>query len=594
MALGTPGGSIMRHALVLGLVAIAMFGREQAVAQERGVVPLKATIAKIHEDGLDLLPTDRIEGPNGQPVRFDVVKDTRFEEVDVKIVDGKVQLQRKAIKLGDLAPTQPITVLAILVGNRPTVLVGIVDGGKISGVEALKRIVQLGGTVRNLAWNKDERTVYHVDLSDSEVADDDLLLIASLNDLATLRLSNTKVTDKGIAYLAEHRGLSSLMLSGTRITNAALKSLAKMGLNQVAVDRTDVTRDAILRFAKQQGLSGFCQIGAGPKGEYRVYEQVMPDQGERSPYVYLMKRDVYHARFYTEGPDRRKATTYYHRDGPVGAVLRRFEWFPPEGADDHRSDVRLPASLLGLSAAPVGTLPMEALAALWTEPALCVVELNGGTMAAYGRPFQTIDFFNDVPEIARFDVKVDGKEPPFGYIEDARRRGTNVRVTEGPFAKTVRKEAPRGFYAAVFVDITVQQRRDPKALKKEDVHHELMTQEALRDLMDRTAPGGVVCFHTSHRSHDFCKPLAAAAGALEFSWKRVSDNTYDANAKRNIVDGSHYGSEWLIVARSSEELANFRTEKTRTSNMTWNVPRPNQAPAWRDGVEPEMPIRFED
>jgi hypothetical protein len=358
------------------------------------------------------------------------------------------------------------------------------------------------------------------------------------------------------------------------------------------VDQTAVTREAIVRFAKKQGLDTFCQIGAGPKCEYRIHEELRPSRDEKTPYIYLMKRDVYYARFYPDSAARRKPTTYYHRDGPVGAVLRRFEWFPQDEPHDNHSDARLPASLVGQSAVPFGGMPIQALACLWSEPAIGVVELNGGTIAAYGRPFQTIDFYNDIAELARFNVKVDGKDPPFGFIEDARSRGSNVRVIDGPFKKTVRKDAPRGFYSALFIEITVQQRPDPKSIKKEDVHFDLLTQEGLRDLMDKTTPDGVVCFHTSHRTHEFYKPLSAAAAALRFAAKKVNDNTYDRDAKPAMVDRSHFSSEWLVVARRPEHLARFQSERSKTRNLMWDVPPADETPAWRDAVEPEMPIRL--
>jgi hypothetical protein len=583
----------MRYAIMVGLVAAMLFGREPATGQERGILPFKATIVKVHDKSLELSLVDRNDDiARGQPVRFDVVKDTRFEEVDFELVDGKLQMTRKAITLGDLLPTQPINVIAIIAGSRPIILVGVVAGGRASGAEALKLIAKLGGTVRNFAWTKGE-TRYDVDLSDSKITDDALPPIASMDDLFSLNLSNTKITDKGIAHLANHPSLTDVVLSGTRVTNGALTHLSKVPkLDRVSVDQTAVTREAVLRFAKKQGLSSFCQIGAGPKCEYRVHEELRAARHENTPYVYLMRRNVLYARFYPDDAARRKPTTYYHRNGPVGAVLWRFEWFPQDEIHANHSDARLPASLVALSAAPVGGLPTNALACLWSEPAIGVVELNGGTIAAYGRPFQTMDFYNDIPELTRFNIKVDGKDPPFGFIEDARSRGCNLRVIDGPFKKTVRKDAPRGFYSAIFVDITVQQRQDPKTIKKEDVHFDLLTQEGLGDLMDKTTPDGVVCFHTSHRTHEFYKPLSAAAAALGFAAKKVNDDVYDRNAKAAFADGSHFGSEWLVVARRPEHLARFRSERSKTRNLSWDVPSADEAPAWRDGVEPEMPIRL--
>lgn len=580
----------MRYAIVVGLVAALLFGLEQATGQERGIMSFKATIVKIYDKSLELALVDRNEdAPRGKSIRFDVAKDTRFEEVDFKFVDGSLQTTRKAIALGDLLPTQQINVIAIIAGDRPTILVGVVAGGGSSRAEALKLIAKLGGTVRTFARTKGD-TLYAIDLSDSNVTDDALLLIASMDDLVSLYLSNTKITDKGIAHLANHPSLAVVGLSGTQVTNNVLTHLSTVRkLDQVLVDQTAVTREAMIRFAKKQALVSFCQIGAGPKCEYRVHEELRPDQ---DAYVYLMKRTVYYGRFYPDEPSRRKATTYYHRNGPVGAVLRRFEWFPQDETHDKHSDARLPASVVGLCTVSVGSMPMNALACLWSEPAIGVVELNAGTIAAYGRPFQTIDFYNDIPELAQFNLKVDGREPPFGFVEDARARGCTVRVIDGPFKKTVRKDAPRGFYSAIFLDITVQQREDPKAIKKEDVHFDLLTQEALRDLIDKTTPDGVVCFHTSHRTHEFFKPLSAAAAALGFAVKKVNDLTYDRNAKAGFADDSHFSSEWLVVARSPEHLATFRSEQSKTRNMNWNVPPANDAPAWRDGIEPEMPIRL--
>jgi hypothetical protein len=578
----------MRYAIVVGLVASLLFGLDRASGQERGILSFKATIVKVHNKGLELsavIQDDDI--PRKNSIRFDVADDARFEEVDFKVVDGNLKMTRKAIALGDLLPTQFINVIAVFAGDRRTVLVGIVTGGTASGAEAKKLIATLGGAVRNVSW-KEGDTRYEVDLSNTKITDDALALIAAMDDLAVLNLSNTKITDTGIAHLANLPKLSDIRLSGTKVTNGVLTHLSTLRrLTHVSVDQTGVTREAITRFAKKQGLFTISQTSAGPKLEYSVHEELQPFRD--LPYVYLMKRTVYYGRFYPDEPARRKATTYYHRDGPVGAVLRRFEWFPSDGHDKH-SDARLPASLVAFSSSPVGGMPMAALASLWSEPAIGVVELNAGTIAAYGRPFQTIDFYNDLPELVPFNLKVDGKDPPFGFVVDALGRGSNVRVIDGPFKKTVRKEAPRGFYSAIFLDITVQQREDAKATKKEDVHFDILTQEGLRELMDKTTRDGVVCYHTSHRSHEFYKPLSAAAAALGFAWKKVHDSMSDRDGK-NFGDVSHFSSEWLVVARSPEHLARFRSEKSKTRDLSWNVPPADEAPAWRDGVEPEMPLR---
>src|SRR5262245_9401088 len=94
--------SCMRIAIGVGLLAATLFGSEQATGQERGIQPFKATIVKVHEKSLELSLV-REEGIRPtESMRFDVVKDTRFEEVDFELVDGKIRMTRKAITLGDL------------------------------------------------------------------------------------------------------------------------------------------------------------------------------------------------------------------------------------------------------------------------------------------------------------------------------------------------------------------------------------------------------------------------------------------------------------------------------------------------------------
>ena len=104
-----------------------------------------------------------------------------------------------------------------------------------------------------------------------------------------------------------------------------------------------------------------------------------------------------------ENPSR-VATTYYHRDGPVGQVLGKFDWFPgTKGGLESRSDARLPASLVGM-VAPVGTFSLNGLPTLWSEPAIGVIRINAGTHAAYSRPFQQIHFYNNTSELTAFSL----------------------------------------------------------------------------------------------------------------------------------------------------------------------------------------------
>ena len=48
----------------------------------------------------------------------------------------------------------------------------------------------------------------------------------------------------------------------------------------------------------------------------------------------------------------RLATTYYHRRGPVGAVMEKFNWFPGPTVNTYGADARMPSALLGQLRAP--------------------------------------------------------------------------------------------------------------------------------------------------------------------------------------------------------------------------------------------------
>src|SRR5262249_32125858 len=129
----------------------------------------------------------------------------------------------------------------------------------------------------------------------------------------------------------------------------------------------------------------------------------------------------------------RLATTYYHRNGPVGQVLAKFNWFWSfPDPDLHRADARLPASLVALLTRPrVGTgelVPGEALVGLWSQPAVAVIRLNAGTHACYGQPFQFFDFYDNTPELQAFSVPPKGQPRVFDFIHDACQRGCQVRV----------------------------------------------------------------------------------------------------------------------------------------------------------------------
>jgi hypothetical protein len=247
------------------------------------------------------------------------------------------------------------------------------------------RVTRLGGKMHGVPVGKGTLS-WAIDFKGTKITDADVAALGSLENVGDLDLSFTQVTDRAISALAGCTELDRLTLTGTKVTDAAIAGLRKLpALRTVNLGATAVTAQGIARLVEDKSLA-VCPAALGDQARFRVFQEFRI--GELH-YNYLMINDTYYGRYYVGpfverpgGPveDRRRlATTYYHRNGPVGAVLRKLEWFKPAGPLDYPSDVRLPASLVGMMAAPA-PLPTGALANVWSEPALAVVRLKSPPM----------------------------------------------------------------------------------------------------------------------------------------------------------------------------------------------------------------------
>jgi hypothetical protein len=257
----------------------------------------------------------------------------------------------------------------------------------------------------------------------------------------------------------------------------------------------------------------------------------------------------------------RLATTYYHRAGPAGMAMEKFDWFFKQSAainnegkaaqenisdnwNKYRSDARMPASLVGLGASQINgiSLPMSQLVGAWSEPAYATIGLGTGTMASYCRPFQTLHFYEIDSRVRRYSLPEEqmaegdrsksyaislSKNPPenyFTYLRNARRRGGEVDILMGdarlrmaqpwhpkeekwknkkpweiPWEK---RGGPDGFYHLIVVD----------AFSSDSIPVHLLTREAIEMYMRKLAPGGVLCVHVSNRHLNLVPVVADIAG----------------------------------------------------------------------------------
>jgi hypothetical protein len=310
------------------------------------------------------------------------------------------------------------------------------------------------------------------------------------------------------------------------------------------------------------------------------------DRGDGIPYTTLIHGHINHGQNYVKPNDPSKdedfsrlATTYYHRKGPVGIVMEKFNWFKdPNSNNTYWGDARMPAGLVAqgaFGALGASVLPLGSLVEVWTEPPFATIGLGTGTMASYGRPFQHVHFYEIDDQIRRLSIpdnKGRGKTY-FTYLEDAKERGSNVQVLMGdarqrmaqPYynyheAEVKPREKPNGgpekFYHMMVVD----------AFSSDAIPAHLLTKEAFKMYFDHLTEDGILCVHTSNRYVDLPRVVADVAeegGYVATVGKDSAPNAIENDPKNR----GHFTSEWVMVARKAPKVAG-RTEREYLKHLT--------------------------
>lgn len=289
----------------------------------------------------------------------------------------------------------------------------------------------------------------------------------------------------------------------------------------------------------------------------------------------------------------RLATTYYHRYGPAGIAMEKFNWFPgPQNT--YWADARLPASIWGAGSSFMA--PMDQLSALWSEPPYATIGLGTGTMASYGRPFQHVHYYEIDNHVRRLNLPLGrneyyltlgaeslareadfvydnykdrgGNRTYFTYLKDAIQRGCEVEVLMGdarlrmalPYQnfheKPDRAGGPMNFYHLMVVD----------AFSSDAIPVHLLTEQAFKMYFDRLTKDGVLCVHTSNRYVSLPKVVAAVASKLNLAYIRGHDGN-PANEELG-----RFTSEWVMVARHADYLRHLKAppgyvEEVRKENI---------------------------
>src|SRR5262249_51509495 len=329
-----------------------------------------------------------------------------------------------------------------------------------------------------------------------------------------------------------------------------------------------------------------------------------------APFTYLMHGTTYHGKNFHYPPElRRLATTYYHRKGPVGVIMERFNWGSPTEEErkanpklkvplqnTYYADLRLPVSMVGLGATPLGTaaFPVDQITACWSEPPIATIGLGTGTMASYGRWLQHVTFYEIDENIRNFSLpptddfvlrdlvvksprfkggpvdfnqRID--DPYFTYLVDAIRRGVKLEVVMGDARLSMKREEPSAsalyslpmegsqvypssntpmYSKHTYSSKTFAQREnyykviEVDAFSSDAIPIHLTTKEAIELYFSKTADDGVVCMHTSNRHMNLVLPITDIAHALNKKF-RVGHDVSDRRDNPPYL--GHFGSEYV-------------------------------------------------
>jgi len=149
-----------------------------------------------------------------------------------------------------------------------------------------------------------------------------------------------------------------------------------------------------------------------------------------------------------------------------------------------------------------------------------VIGLGAGTLAAYGRPGDTIRIYEINPQV----VELARRE--FSYLADAKGQ---VDVVLGDARLSLEREPPQGF-DVLAVD----------AFSSDAIPVHLLTAEAFEVYFRHLKPGGVLAVHISNRYVDL-KPVVKEAAARFGKAARVVEDESDP------ARGT-FGTTWILVA----------------------------------------------
>jgi len=217
---------------------------------------------------------------------------------------------------------------------------------------------------------------------------------------------------------------------------------------------------------------------------------------------------IIHGRQFLSAERRREAAGYYRREGGGGrAVEARLERGP----------------------ARIG-----------------VVGLGAGALAAYGRPGDTMRFYEINPAVIAMAKR------DFTYLADSK---ATIETVLGDARLVLERETPQRF-DVLAID----------AFSGDAIPVHLLTLEALDVYLRHLAPDGILAFHVSNKFLVLPPVVGALAKTRGLHARHVGD--------RDAASGAAI-SEWVLLSRDAASLAHARIAPASTD-------APARGPAWTD------------
>jgi hypothetical protein len=205
-------------------------------------------------------------------------------------------------------------------------------------------------------------------------------------------------------------------------------------------------------------------------------------------------------------------------------------------------------------AGPIGQV-FHAFSGTAAKPAVAIVGLGAGSLAAYGESGQHFTFYEIDPAVVRVAETPDF----FTYLRDSQAK---IDIVLGD-ARLTLHDAPANAFGILVID----------AFSSDSIPLHLLTREALELYLSKLAEHGILAFNISNRYLVLEPVLAALAEDAKIVCLDQDMTERDLSAE-DMNDGK-FPSEWVIMARRRDDLgpllrsSRWRPAKSRGDVAVW-------------------------